>query len=376
MLINNQPLTPEIKDDFLYAAKAFVGSVLLYELSTDDDGYDDAWADPVETFLETSPPRMIVKALRALYEKNNLSYNQMVSKMYEILITLSQTYRFDLNNERLSSREGVIFFESGDSKDSNLKRLVKMGISFNETWEVSSANLSDIDKSLTSSRPNFISTVYDRFFDVPKIYKEHIIDNLPDINFPSYLLEAFIYLKYIQMPKKHDNEKCKLANEIYNRSVVKYSKTGYLIEHNLTINPTLDMRARNEKVHESLLLLFLTFPVSCKPEEIVWESLPYDKIINLYIRLLSYRREENIPLIGRVVSDGFYKDARKASYMLIHDTTVYEKQESNIFTGSDYYDANISKSKEDEIVQLMASSLPSNMWAAGSELPASWLDLL
>lgn len=376
MLINNQSLTPEVKDDLLYAAKALIGSVLLYELSTDDDGYDDAWGEPVEEFLETSPPRIIVKALRAFYEKNNLSYNQMVSKMYDIIISLSETYRFDLNNERLLSREGVIFFESGDSKDSNLKRLVKMGISFNETWEVSSANLSDMDKSLTSSRPNFISTVYSSFFDVPKIYKEHIIDNLPDINFPSYLLEAFIYLKYIQMPKKHDNEKCKLANEIYNRSVVKYSKTGYLIEHNLTINPKLDVRARAERIHEPLLLLFLTFPVSCKPEEIVWESLPYDKIISLYRTVLSYRSENNVPLIGRIVSEGFYKDARKATYMLIHDTTVHEKPESNIFTGSDYSELNKNKSKEDEIVQLMASSLPSSMWAAGSELPASWLDLL
>lgn len=376
MTVNNNAFNVKYKDEFKIAAKNMVGSIMMYELDVTDDSYNVYYMEPLESDINSNPPRMVLKALKSFYEKTGISYSGMVDRMYDVLIRLSASYEFHLMNEKLSIKDGVLVFESGNSEDMRLKRLVRLGISQSETWEIDSNNIINIEKYIHSSRPNFISDAYSNFFAVNSEIKTHIIDNLPDINFPSYLIESYVYLKSLQMPKYHSQEQCAIANEIYNRSIQKQSSKCYPIEHNLIINQNLDVKAKNEKIHEPLLFLFLTFSVSCKPEEIVWEAIKYESIIKLYQNILSYKDEKNIPMVGRIVGSDFYKSVRKASYMMIKDKVEFSQNESKIFTGSDYEENNKDSEVEIEILRLMSSNLPSSMWDDGAELPASWLALL
>lgn len=376
--MNTQPEPEDANNlNIINAAKNIVGSIMMYEMETTDDRFNYLYFNPTESYTISNPPRLILKALKSFYTKNNMSYNMMVERMVNVLQYTLKTYPFEVSNEKITIRNKLLHFESGDSSNKGLNRLVRMGISHNQSWYVASNNPADIEKYMHTSQPNIISTIYSYFFNVPDADRKHIIDNLPDINFPSYLLEAYIYLKFLQKPKHHNSDACTASNTIYNRALQKSKTQTYPITHRSIIDEKLDIKARISNIHEPLLLMYLTFHISCIPEPIVWEAIHYDEIINLYQKIVSYKNDEGQNMVGRIVGEDFYQSARKASFMLIFETTSFKNTETkSTFTGEDYKESQKTEKTIQQILTLMSSNIPSSLWKETQSLPASWLELL
>lgn len=368
-------------------AYALMGDEPLYDNTTDNIMYDELYSTPNTITGHSQPPRIIVKALRAYMVNNSIDYNILHKRVGKILFKISQTYDFGFTNEKLTVDpvEQLMQVSYGESPDRHMQKLVKIGVSGRNYWMVTAGRYSNIDDP--NIPYNFFTSIYKHLFRVPENIRAHIVSTIPNIRYPSILLESYIYLRYLTMPEQHYDKTCEIAISKYNKNLEKYEQNVNIIlpiQPQLRIDETINKKAQKTISYETLLLTLLCFPASCNNEEIMWELISYTQIYNLVLNILTFERPDSTIIAGRIISEEFYKDMHKALFMKVNSTifkpeTPTTSHNSEVFTGSNIKHettVNLFTALDDEIINYMASGLPSNMWFDSSELPASWIALL
>lgn len=366
---------------------AMLGDESLYVTSPEDSKYDEVYLNPESIYIESNPPILLVKALNHFMRANHMGYDELIKASSKAFYKSLEEYDFIKSGEYLEEDEtsGLLKLSYGNYQDLKLDRLIRSGVSGLKRWRIVAGDFKSQHDAMIPY--NFFASVYSVLFNVTGSLRTHIVDTLPDINYPAIMLEAYIYLRSLRIPEVHFDKTCQQAIEKYNRSLTidkdnDFILQTYPINQNIEIDDLLDKKAKIQEPYEVMLLLFLCFPASCNNDEIIWEALPYYELYSLLKQIISFRREDGTSIVGRVVSDNFYKDMRKAVFIKIQ-TTAKKKETteitSSVFTGLDIVNPSqyeIFTAVNNEIVNFMASGLPSDMWFESSDLPASWIALL
>lgn len=373
---------------------AMLGDERLYTTHPEEVVYDEIYLHPETSNPSDSPPVIVLKALRKLMIENNADYDWLVNKAVKTFESALETYDFVGTGEKIEQDQetGLLKLMYGNYYDIKLDRLIKSGVSGVKRWRLLAGNYENQRDAMIPY--NFFSEVFRALFNVPVSARSHILRVIPNIHYPSLTLEAFVYLKFLRMPETHYDKTCLQAVEKYNRNIHVDPENDFIMQtYPITIrnedeiipdmvDEILDRKAKLHEPYEPMLLLFLCFSASCKNDEIVWDTIPYYELYSLMKTILTYKRNDNTSIIGRIISDSFYKDMRKAVFIKIQSSVKRQETveiSSSVFTGIDI----IKPSKEElfaaaneEIINYMSSGLPSEMWSDSSELPASWIALL
>lgn len=367
---------------------AMLGKPELYEVNTEETVYDSIYCTYEEEYNVDTPSLIFVKALRTYMKANSLDYAELVYSICDIFYDSLNNYDFSSSEEFLEEdiKTGMLRLSHGNYNDLKLDRLIKSGVSGLKRWRFVTGDFK------TQSDPlipyNFFTYIFQNLFNVDPAVRSHIIVTLPNIVYPSMMLESYIYLRSLRMPEMHFDKTCQQAINKYNKSLsdvdpdTDFLLQTYPITQSEYVDEALDRKARIHEPYEPMLLLFLCFSASCNNDEIIWDVMPYYEMYGLIKNVMSFKRDDGTIIAGRIVSDNFYSDMRRAVFIKIQSTASKKETvevTSSVFTGLDVVKPSsneIFAAVNDEIVNFMASGLPSSMWAEGSELPASWIALL
>ena len=366
---------------------AMLGDENLYNISTEDSNYDYTYSNPKNIYNHNNPPIILLKALHHYMKSNSLTYDDLIKLSVKAFNSTLDSYNFLNTGEVLQEDEknGLLELSYGNYQDLKLDRLIRSGVSGLKRWRIVAGDFKSIQDVVLPY--NFFTAIYSELFNVDQLTREHIIDTLPDINYPAVTLEAYIYLRSLRTPETHFDKTCKQAIDKYNRNLKidpenDFVLQTYPINQGSEVDDILDKKAKIHEPYDIMLMLFLCFPASCNNDEIIWDALPYYDLYALMKAILSFHRDDNTLIIGRIVSEDFYKDMRKAVFLKIQSTAIKTDTAeitSSVFTGMDIVKPNqyeIFTAVNKEIVNFMSSGLPSDLWFSSSELPASWIALL
>ena len=383
-----------IKDGGLYidalilaTVRKLLGSEKLYQSAPEDLTYDAMFIEEAKSNNNAYIPLIIIKALYIKMRNMKTDYEGLVQAMVNAFTYNLEVYDFEKHGEILEEDDAshILRLTYGNYNDLSLDRLIKAGVSGLQRWRMLPGDFrSQHDASIPY---NFFTSVYQKLFNVPSNLRQHLLYTIPSINYPSIMLESYIYLKSLRMPDMHFEKTCNQAILKYNNSLeidkdYDFILQTYPITQDINIDDILDRKAKIHEPYEVMLLLFLCFSASCKNDEIVWDALSYYELYALTKNIIEYTRPDESIIAGRVISENFYKDMRKAVFIKIQSTaTKTSKVEitSSVFTGADIIkpsNEEIFTAVNTEIINFMASGLPSDMWVSSSELPASWIALL
>lgn len=365
-----------------------LGTPEMYNVNPENSDFDLMYLKPSQKYGQDNIPLILVKALLHFMDVEKLNYIDLLDRVNQTFYECLDMYDFDIADEKIEQdlQTGLLKISHGNYNDLKLDRLIKSGVSGLKRWRMISG---DYSAMFDANIPyNFFTYIFERMFNVNPTLRNHIIKTLPSITYPSFMLEAYIYLKSFRIPKIHYDKTCSQAISKYNNSLkdvdpeTEFLLQTYPITTDDNIDDVLDKKAKIHEPHEIMLLLFLSFAASCKNDEIIWDVMPYYKMYGLVKNIMSFKRDDGSIIAGRIVSKNFYEDIRRAVFIQIQSTAHKTKNveiTSSVFTGLDIVQPtnnDIFTAVNTEVVNLMASGLPSKMWSDGNDLPASWISLL
>lgn len=384
LLHSGDPLEQVVRQ----SVTSMLGSPEIYHVTPENSDFDLTYLNVNQSYGQDNIPLIMVKALRVYMQNENINYIDLIDRLTTIFYECLESYDFDISEEKIEQdiQSGLLKTSHGNYNDLKLDRLIKSGASGLKRWRVIAGDYSLMFESMIPY--NFFTYMFEKLFNVNMQLRKHIIDTLPSISYPSFMLESYIYLRTFRMPNQHYDKTCDQAIEKYNRSLqdvdpdTDFLLQTYPITKDEHVDDVLDRKARIHEPYEIMLLLFLSFSASCKNDEIIWDVMPYYKMYGIIKNIMSFKREDGSIIAGRIISENFYEDMRRAVFIQIQSTahkTQSVQITSSVFTGLDIVkpsNNDIFTAVNTEIVNLMASGLPSKMWSEGNDLPASWLALL
>lgn len=334
-------------------AHALLGSRALHSINPLNDSYN-------EEFLKNNHgPSILHMAFNMYRISNNLSYEDMHARMQKLIIKGLESYPFEAQDEEIEVRNGILVLRKTQGLSDRQNKLYKMRATYVDNWEVNPKNL--ITLYNTKSEINFFTYIYSSFFKVDRNLRKHFISALPNINFPSVLLESYCYIKSITAAYPNTSM-CKTQMENYNSYGSKKEIANFFVsEKAIIIDFTMDTKARNNKSYEPLLYMYLAFPICCDDNDTIWETIDYPKIYNIISDMLS-----SVSLYkGRLTSSLIISDLKKAHSLILKDSVEFNvKEELKV------------KTVEENILFLMSTNISNDLWEATKDLPEDWISLL
>jgi hypothetical protein len=334
-------------------AHALLGSRNLHSINPLNDSYN-------EEFLKNNHgPSLLHMAFNIYRTNNDLSYEDMHARMEKLLAKGITSYPFEAQDEEVEIRNGLIVLRKVQGLSDRQNKLYKMRATYADTWEVNPKNLMTL--YATKSEINFFTYIYSSFFRVDRTLRKHLISSLPNINFPSVLLESYCYIKSVT--SMYPNTKmCPSQMDNYNNHASKNDIDNFFVsEKGIIIDFTMDTKARNSKSYEPLLYMYLAFPICCDDNDTIWETINYNKMYKIVSDMLS-----SVALYkGRLSTSIIISDLKKAHSLILKDSVEFNTE----------LDMK-AKTAEDNILFLMSTNISNDLWEATKDLPEDWISLL
>lgn len=338
-------------------AEMLLGSPSIYTYSPLHDKYN-------ETFLDANHgPLLLHLALNMYMHTTGYTFVEMKERMKKLLIKALDSYPFTKQEEEIEVKNGVFVVRKNSGLSERQHVLIKMRAAHSESWEVNPRFLYTIN--YTQSSINFFTYLYSNFFKVNRDIRKHLISSLPNINFPSVLLESYVYIKSQTAGYLHTKH-CEQQIENYNS----FGETGvsqnfFPSDNGILIDFQLDTRAKNNNTYEALLYLFLAFPICCDDNDTVWETIQYDDMYQVLYQMI-YDKEK---YKGRLTHEVIVGDLKKAQSILLKGSVEY----SSFIKVAD---KNYENSIVNDILFLMGTNLSREVWEDTKDLPDDWISLL
>lgn len=357
MYNNNLRLPP---DDISMIADTtseyLLGNRYIYDVNPLNDNYN-------ETFLNNNHgPLLLHLALSMYAQHNNAAFDDMQERMKRIVLKSLETYPFSSQEEELEVKNGVLVAKKATVMSDRQNSLYKMRATGNESWELNPKHLGSLGG--TDSTINFFTYIYSSFFKVDRTQRKHFIAALPNINFPSVILEAYVYIKsltaeYVNLPS------CKIQLNNYNKYMHKRpSSDFYSSDEGIVIDYNMDKRAKSRMAYENLLYIYLAFPICCEDNDTIWETLEYDKLYKIIWLMLNDKEKYK----GRLTNSIIFDDLKKSQSLLLKGSVDY----------SDAIQVTDASKKDiiEEITFLMGTNISNDLWEQTKDLPDDWISLL
>jgi hypothetical protein len=125
----------------------------------------------------------------------------------------------------------------------------------------------------------------------------------------------------------------------------------------------MDKKAKTRNAYESLLYIYLAFPICCDDNATVWETIRYNSLYQIVSSML----HESKDFKGRLSNELIISDLKKAQSILLKGSVDY----SSALNGTSN-----KKTVEEDIVFLMGTNISNDLWEQTKDLPEDWLSLL
>lgn len=333
-------------------AQILMCNIGLYEESIDSD----IFMIKEEISLEYS---LLFKAMRSLFEQGN-TMGTIEEKIINILSTQTQ-------------KDYVI-----DSLGIIRPKVIRPILNRKESLFKSkpSSHVNDI-LMLDYETQTSLAYAYNKLFDVEPSYYNHIVKFLPNIKISPILLEAFVYLKFIEIKHKHNQVECNKMYGYYKQHLID-CKLDQLIPNN--VNPLVEPKEPFISIESQagLLMTLLVVPNSCEDFTVTWDALKMLGLLSITNGIFNNKSlpdEQKRGMLKRILSDDF-----KASYYKICFAIFKGHLEAKLPPlREDYgYEYALKYANEfyNEHIKLASGVLKSKDWNVVEEIPDSWLALL
>jgi hypothetical protein len=222
-----------------------------------------------------------------------------------------------------------------------------------------------------------LAYIYNKLFDVDKSYYNHIIQFIPNIKMSPILIEAFVYLKFIEIKNSHNQVRCDEMHDYYKSHIEEHGLSHLIINSSqLLIEPKEPFKTIESQA--GLLITLLAVPNSCEDFTVTWDALTIKGLLaisNGVFNNNSLENEQRRGVLKRIISNDFKQSYYKICFSTFKDSLDGTSPKLR----NDYnYQYQISYANEcyQEYIKLAAGVLNSKDWSSVEEIPDSWLALL